>query len=137
VIRLILRDAHRPAEGIHCRPASAANFRIADVVNDDRTRPEAAGFQGYPPRPNGGLGEAGPGSLLEPGQELIERHVVNAFRDWRGDAVEQELLQFLPLSGLFNSTKSVTLSPFNGRYRLLSHVDITSWTADTSSEEKR
>ena len=82
--------------------ASAASFRIADILIMMEARPEPAGFQGYPPRANGGLGEAGPGRLLEPGQELVQRHVVHAFRDRRGDAVEHERLQFLPPFELFN-----------------------------------
>ena len=69
--------------------------------DDDRRRAKLAVFQRYPPRAHGGLGEAGPRRLLEPGQELVQRHVIHAFRNRRGDAVEHQRLQFLPSARSF------------------------------------
>jgi hypothetical protein len=75
-----LMPAASSGAGSPLSAASAASFQIADILNDGG-RPEPAGLQRYPPRANGGLGEARPGSMLEPRQELVQGHVVHVFRN--------------------------------------------------------
>src|SRR5215467_5995333 len=44
-------------------------------------------------------------STSETAMELIERHVVHAFRNRRGDAVEHHLLQSVPFCRLFQNNQ--------------------------------
>jgi hypothetical protein len=77
------------------------------LADDDRRRTQAAVFKRYPPRADGGLCEAGTRRLLEPSHELVQGHVIYALRDRRGDAVQDERLQFLPLRDPFEANQIV------------------------------
>jgi hypothetical protein len=103
-----------PARAARCRAASAASFRITDIrmIIDDEPSPQA--FQRYPPRAHGGLCETGPRHLREPSQELVSRHVVHPFGDWRGDAIEHQRFSFSHPAIFCTAIKSFMLRPFNG-----------------------
>ena len=81
------RSARRPG------PAWSPTFTQAGI-GTVRTRPCLPTRSTIHQRP-------GPRRLLEPGQELVQRHAVHAARNRRGDAVEDQRLQLFPLRYLF------------------------------------
>src|ERR1017187_2208652 len=78
---------------------------------------EPAGLQRNAPGGDGRLGESGPGFAPVPLEELVEPQIVDAAGDRRGDAIQHQSLQPLPMGSLRSNNQISHLGSLNGHYR--------------------
>src|ERR1017187_6618974 len=91
-----------------------AHRRNPDV---DGNGAKAAALQRDAPGAHRRLRESGPGFAPEPLEEFVEPEIVNTAGDWRGDAIQHQALQSLPMGSLRKKNQISHLGPLNGQYR--------------------
>ena len=97
--------------------ASTASLRTAVIRTLMETAPSPRASSATRQAADGRLGEAGPGFAPVPLEELVEPEIVNAAGDRRGDAIQHQALQSLPMGSLRNNNQISHLGPLNGQYR--------------------
>src|ERR1035437_7263475 len=99
---------------VGCLHRKLAHRRNPHVDGDGA---EPAGLQDDAPGAHSRLRESGPGFPPIPLEELVEPEIVNAAGDRRGNAIQHQPLQPLPMGSMRNNNQISHLGPLNGQYR--------------------
>ena len=97
--------------------ASTASLRTAVIRTLMETAPSPRASSATRQAVTVALVKPGRGSRLVPREELVQPEIVNAAGDRRGDAVQHQALQSLPMGSLRNNNQISHLGPLNGQYR--------------------